>query len=105
MALLVSALILVMEGCAEDRQKLISEKVEQRVTEFREKKKLECRQRLFRKAETIVDSLLLAEAQEALQDSLGKSRPFRPEQPPAVLPIDSLSVSPLFKDTPAHRGN
>ena len=84
-------------GCGEDKKVVIAEKVNERVEDFKKKKKAECRQSLLSKAEKIVDSLLLAEAQQSLQDSLGRLRPFRPLQPPAVLPIDSSAVAPLFR--------
>jgi hypothetical protein len=66
------------------------------VSDFRRKKSAECRQSLLMKAEKKVDSLLLAEAQQALQDSLARLRPFKPNQPPPIPAIDSLTVKPLF---------
>jgi hypothetical protein len=86
-----------IQSCQEDKSKVIAEKVAERVDDFRRKKKEECRKSLLSKAEKKVDSLLLAEAQQLLQDSLGRLRPFRPGQPPVVPPIDSLAVEPLFK--------
>lgn len=103
--LMTGALFLLLESCTGNRDKLITETVQQRVTEFREKKKQECRKQLLRKAEIMVDSLLLAEAQAALQDSLARSRPFRPEQPPTVLPVDSFPVSPVFQGNGNAPGN
>lgn len=85
--------------CQEDKTALIAQKVQERVSEFREKKKQECRLALLQKAEKTVDSLLLAEARQALQDSLGRMRPFRPTQPPDVPAIDSSGIAPLFKDS------
>ncbi len=98
--LLCLTLCIVMSGCADDKPKLIAEKVRERLDDFRKKKIETCRQSLLAKAEKQVDSLLLAEAQEALQDSLSRLKPFRPAQPPPVPPIDSLKVKPIFdKDT------
>ncbi len=84
-------------GCQNDKEKIIQEKVSERVADFRKKKSLECRQSLLAKAEHAVDSLLLAEAQQSLQDSLSKLRPFRPAQPPAIPAIDSNGIKPIFK--------
>lgn len=84
-------------ACTENKDRLIASKVGERVEEFRKKKSEECRQSLLSRAEKKVDSLLLAEAQQVLQDSLGRLRPFRPGQPPAVPPIDSAAVKPLFR--------
>lgn len=87
-------------GCTKDNQKIIVEKVTERVEEYKKKKREECRENLLAKAEKKVDSLLLAEAQLSLQDSLSKLRPFKPLQPPAIPAIDSSAVQPLFKGTP-----
>jgi hypothetical protein len=89
-------LCLCLQGCAEDKSELIAAKVLERVEDFRKKRIEACRQSLLAKAESAVDSLLLAEAQESLQDSLARLKPFRPVQPPAVLPIDSLKIKPIF---------
>jgi len=91
-------------GCVQDKQKLVAEKVAERVMEYKNKRHLECWQNLMVKAEKKVDSLLLAEAQQALQDSLSRLRPFKPNQPPPVPAIDSLAVKPLFDGTPKKGG-
>lgn len=90
----------VSTGCANDKDKIIAEKVTERLEEYTKKRKEECWQGLLAKAEKKVDSLLLAEAQQALQDSLSRLRPFKPLQPPPVPAIDSLSVKPLFDGKP-----
>ena len=94
--LLCLIVCLGMSGCAEDKSNLIAEKVSERVEDFKKKKIKTCHQSLLAKAEKQVDSLLLAEAQASLQDSLSRLKPFRPQQPPTVLPIDSLKVKPIF---------
>ncbi len=92
-------LLLVFTQCQDDKTALIAQKVQERVQEFRMKKKQECQQTLLLKAERMVDSLLLTEARQGLQDSLSRMRPFRPIQPPDVPAIDSSKIAPLFKDT------
>lgn len=87
---------LLILSCNQDKEAIVQAKVAERVNAFKAKKSMECRESLFEKAEKTVDSLLLAEAQNALNDSLARMRPGRPFQPPAVLPIDSLKVSPIF---------
>lgn len=83
-------------GCVNNTQKIVSDKVDERIEAFTKKKVAECWQQLYLKVEKKVDSLLLAEAQLALQDSLSRLRPSRPTQPPAVPAIDSAVVKPLF---------
>jgi len=83
-------------GCGRDKEEIVQAKVAERVTAFRLKQLADCRAALRRDAEHRVDSLLLAEAKGSLEDSLARLRPFKPAQPPAVLPIDSLSVKPIF---------
>jgi hypothetical protein len=83
-------------GCKSDKERIIQQKVAENLQDFRKKKSQECSEILLREAEEIVDSLLLAEATDAMQDSLGRLRPGRPMQPPSIPPIDSMQVHPLF---------
>ncbi|MEO0007106.1 MAG: hypothetical protein RJA20_1302 [Bacteroidota bacterium] len=92
--LLISSV--VSSGCQEDRSAIVKQKVQERVAEFREKQRVICRMALYEKAGRMADSILIAEAKQEVQDSLGRLRPFRPSQPPDVLPIDSARVAPLF---------
>lgn len=85
-----------LSGCGPDQEAIVRQKVEERTSVFRAKKSAECREKLFMAAEKMVDSLLLAEAQQQLRDSLSRSRPGRPLKPLPVPPIDSLTVKPLF---------
>ena len=87
----------VLFGCGPDEKTIIQQKVDVRIAEFVKKKKEECRKGLLEEAETVVDSLLLTEAQLQLRDSLNRARPFKPIEPPPVPPIDSLEVKPIFK--------
>lgn len=91
--LLISAFF---SGCQEDRSAIVKQKVQERVEEFRAKQRIACRMALYEKAGRMADSILIAEAKQEVQDSLGRLRPFRPSQPPDVLPIDSARVAPLF---------
>jgi hypothetical protein len=86
----------VSSGCQEDRSAMVRQKVQERVAEFREKQRVACRMALYEKAGRMADSILIAEAKQEVQDSLGRLRPFRPSQPPDVPPVDSARVAPLF---------
>jgi hypothetical protein len=88
---------LFLTGCDIDQTEIVDQKVSTIVHDFRKKRNTECRDALLLDAEHIVDSMLLAEAQTALRDSLSRGKPGKPTQPPAVLPIDSLLVQPIFK--------
>lgn len=90
-------LSLCILACHRDKEAIVQAKVTERVSDFIAKKRAECREALLQKAEETVDSLLLAEAQSALNDSLARMRPGRPFQPPAIPPIDSLQIKPIFK--------
>lgn len=87
---------LVSSGCQEDKSVVVRQKVEERVAEFREKQRMACRLSLYEKAGRMADSILIAEAKQEIQDSLGRLRPFRPSQPPDVPPVDTARVAPLF---------
>lgn len=94
-ALLLAALCIVA-GCGSDKEAIIREKVEERVTAFRAKENAKCRETLLAEAAHIVDSLLLNEALTGVSDSLARLRPVRPLKPQPVPPIDSSPVKPLF---------
>lgn len=83
-------------SCNRDKESIVQEKVAERVSAFIEKELAECRESLLQTAEKTVDSLLLLEAQNALNDSLARLRPGRPFQPAAIPPIDSLTVQPIL---------
>ncbi|MBC7777361.1 MAG: hypothetical protein H7246_18150 [Phycisphaerae bacterium] len=88
--------LLLLASCQGDADAIVQEKVAERVTAFKEKKRGECREALLNIAERTVDSLLLTEAQNALNDSLARLRPGRPFQPMPIPPIDCLKVKPIF---------
>ncbi|MEY3239831.1 MAG: hypothetical protein RIR11_1269 [Bacteroidota bacterium] len=88
--------LLLFTACGPGEEVLIRQKVDARVAEFSKKKRQECRSSLINEASKVVDSLLLAEAQTDLRDSLNRVRPFKPVEPPPVPPIDSLEVKPIF---------
>jgi len=94
---------LFCSACYGDTEAVVQEKVSERVTVFKAKKSIECRIAMLERAERIVDSLLLTEAQNSLNDSLARRRPGRPYQPPAIPPIDSLKVKPIFDQSPNHQ--
>jgi len=83
-------------ACGADKEKIVTEKIAERVSAFRTKKSAECREALLYEAEHIVDSLLLEEAKAGLTDSLSALRPFKPLKPAPVPAIDSLPIAPLF---------
>lgn len=90
-------ILLLFGSCNADQSALIQEKVNTRLAEFVKKEKETCRAGLLAQAEKTVDSLLLAEAQLQLRDSLNRMRPGAPVIPPAVPPIDTLEVKPIFQ--------
>ncbi|MDO8365916.1 MAG: hypothetical protein Q7T20_03900 [Saprospiraceae bacterium] len=87
---------LLLASCFGDKEAIVQEKVAERVIAFKEKKSAECLEALLQTAEQTVDSLLLMEAQNSLNDSLTRLRPGRPFQPQPIQPIDSLTVKPIF---------
>jgi hypothetical protein len=99
--LMLFTLSLCLTSCDRDKEATVQEKVAERVNIFVRKKREECRDALMQQAEKTVDSLLLTEAQGALNDSLARLRPGRPFQPAPVPPIDSLQVRPIFPNNTA----
>ncbi|MEL6717600.1 MAG: hypothetical protein AAFP82_02710 [Bacteroidota bacterium] len=84
---------------AEVKQQLIAEKVEERVQRLMSNKYTRCREELMEKANTMVDSILIARA-KANKDTITKPpKPFKPDQPDAFLLEDSFAIQPLLKDT------
>lgn len=90
--------ILAISACSRNKERIIREKVAERVSDFRKKELAKCRTGLLVDAEKIVDSLLLYEALQEVNDSLRQKRPFRPLPPIAIPPIDSSAVKPIFDD-------
>ncbi len=84
-------------GCKKDNSRIINARVEERVNVVRVKKMEECRAQLYAEANKVVDSLMLAEAQAGLNDSLLNRRPGKPYKPAPIPPVDTLPVKPLFK--------
>ncbi len=97
-SLKIALICLVLPACGGDHSQLIQQKVAEAVAKTREKKAAECRTLLLTEAEKIVDSLLYEEAKSGLTDSLKRARPFRPMKPPAIPPLDSGGVRPIFKE-------
>ncbi len=93
---------ILLVACGRDKEVVVQAKVAERVQAFRIKQWNECRAALLRDAEKRVDSLLLAEAKGLLTDSLTRLKPSKPLQPPALSPIDSLSVRPIFEAPPGN---
>ena len=87
---------LPFSSCGPSDDEIVQAKVAERVQVFKAKQYAVCEQSLRADAEKIVDSLLLFEATQALNDSLSSARPGRPVKPPVVPPIDSLSIQPIF---------
>ncbi len=92
----------LLTTCGRDKETIVQAKVAERVQVFRLKQLSDCRATLLRDAEKRVDSLLLAEAKGTLADSLARLKPFKPSQPPPLVPIDSLSVRPIFEPPPGN---
>lgn len=88
---------LLSTGCKKDKSRTINARVEERVSAVRVKKIEECRNALYSEANKVVDSLMLAEAQAGLNDSLLNRRPGKPNKPAPIEPVDTLSVGPIFK--------
>jgi hypothetical protein len=93
---LLAGIFTVFGACGPDRDQLVRAKAAERDADFRRKKLAECEEGLLLKAEKIVDSLLLHEALDAVNDSLMRLRPYRPVQPPTLDPIDSAGIAPIF---------
>jgi hypothetical protein len=88
--------ICILNSCDDNRETIIFQKTKERVDDYREERLEAYRSQLLADAEKIVDSLLLTEAAQSLLDSLNRSRPGRPVQPPDVPAIDTAPVRPLF---------
>ena len=88
--------LLTLAACSRGKERLIREKVADRVNDYRKRRLAECQASLLTDAEKIVDSLLLHEALNEVNDSLRGMRPFKPLPPGAIAPIDSGVVKPIF---------
>ncbi|MCK6691113.1 MAG: hypothetical protein L6Q97_03305 [Thermoanaerobaculia bacterium] len=89
----------MIASCKRGRERIIREKVDERVSDFRKKETAKCRAALLTEAEKIADSLLLYEALQEVTDSLKQLRPFKPLPPATIPPLDSAAVKPIFDDS------
>lgn len=79
--------------------RLIEQRVEERVTSFERTLLDNCEEKVLAEATRIVDSILIAESRR-LKDTI--PRPDRPDRPPVpeVKKLkDTLPVAPLFRDS------
>jgi hypothetical protein len=93
LAILIAGIAFV--NCKADKQKIIGEKVAERVESFRAKRMAECAESLLSDASRIADSLILEQAKAELTDSIHVP-PIKPPRPAPLLPIDTLDVAPIF---------
>jgi len=84
---------------AELKQKLIAEKVEERVQRLKNNKSIRCREELMENANQMVDSILIARARANKDTILKPPKPFKPDQPDAFLLEDTFAIQPLLKDS------
>ncbi|MBK9336014.1 MAG: hypothetical protein IPM98_05305 [Lewinellaceae bacterium] len=92
-------LFLALFACGGNKERIVQEKIAERVSEFRKKETERCRAALLADAGRIADSLLLYEALGEVNDSLRNRLPFKPVKPAHIAPMDSLPVKPIFDST------
>lgn len=92
-------LLLALFACGGNKERIVQEKIAERVSDFRKKETEKCQATLLADAERIVDSLLLYGALEEVNDSLRNRHPFKPVKPAHIAPMDSLPVKPIFDST------
>jgi hypothetical protein len=85
-----------LPACGKRKARMVEAVVSERVSAFQQKQRALCRENLLIEAGELVDSMLLAEAQAALRDSLARTRPGAPPRPVPLPPIDTAVVKPLF---------
>jgi hypothetical protein len=79
-----------------DVEKVIAEKVQERVDEFRRSQWADCQQRARLEAGLLADSILLERARLLRDTSYRPPRPLKPGQPELKTLSDSLRLAPLF---------
>jgi hypothetical protein len=88
--------LILLAACGPSKDEVIQQKITALVSDYSRKYSIERRSKLLEEASRVADSLLLAEAQAQLRDSLNRARPNKPVEPPVVPPIDSLAIKPIF---------
>lgn len=94
--LFAAMLTIGIAACGPTKEEIIQAEVKRAVSEYEMNELKLCRENLLERAGHMVDSMLLAEAQAAIRDSLFLSKPGRPALPPEIPPVDSTPVAPLF---------
>ncbi len=98
-ALLV--LLLLLAACESatyvDTDKVIAEKVQEQLDEYRKVNDQRCRGRVLTEAGRIADSMIMVRAR-LMKDTIQRPlRPTRPEKPTVLTLEDSLALKPLIK--------
>jgi len=80
-----------------DTDKVIAEKVQEQLDEYRKVNDQRCRDRVLTEAGRIADSMIMVRAR-LMKDTIQRPlRPTRPEKPTVLTLEDSLALKPLIK--------
>lgn len=95
------ALLLLLAACESatyvDTDKVIAEKVQEQLDEYRKVNDQRCRDRVLTEAGRIADSVIMVRAR-LMKDTIQRPlRPTRPEKPTVLTLEDSLALKPLLK--------
>jgi hypothetical protein len=99
-----SLLLILLTACngtdetMDIRNPKIREAFENRKTEFINENMTNCKEDILNKAEIYVDSVIAAEIDYRISDSIiFPEKPLRPEWPGDILVPDSIKAKPIFK--------
>ena len=87
------------QAAPKTKKQLMEEALQDKLNKFNVVQMQKCNKRVLNRAQVIVDSLLLKEAQEKTIDTFDRpSKPSKPKRPALKVPKDTTRVEPLFKN-------
>ena len=88
----------VAQAAPKSLKQLMDEALEKRLNDYTRVVERKCASDIKKRAEEIVDSILLSEAQVKTVDTFKRPPvPTKPERPQVIPPKDSTEIKPLFE--------
>jgi len=98
LALFVLSTLLMGQAAPKSKKQLMDESLQEKLNKYTKVQFQKCEKRILNRAQAIVDSILLKEAQEKTIDTFDRPpKPFKPTRPTLKVPKDTTAVEPLFE--------
>jgi hypothetical protein len=91
--------LLMGQAAPKTKKQLMDEALQEKLDKYTAIQIEKCNKKIFNRAQAIVDSILLKEAQEKTIDTFERPpKPLKPNRPALKVPKDTTAVGPLFRN-------